>query len=320
MTIVTRATERLGIRHPIVLAPMGGVSGGRLAAAISQAGGLGLIGGGYGDPEWLEHELGAAGNAPVGIGFITWSLQKKPELLDLALERQPRAIMLAFGSVEPFAEKVRRAGALLICQVQTLAQAREAVEAGADVLVAQGSEAGGHAASRATLPLVPAVADAAPDIPVLAAGGIADGRGLAAALMLGADGVLMGTRFYASHEALGSPAIKQRIAQASGDDTVRTRVFDIIRRLDWPAIYPGHAIANAFSRHWHGRESELERDLAGEEARYRQAAQSGDFDTAAIFAGEAVDLIPSIEPAADILESVMADAETRLKAGQRLVH
>lgn len=319
MAIVTRATERLGIRHPIVLAPMGGVSGGRLAAAISQAGGLGVIGGGYGDPEWLERELDAAGNAPVGIGFITWSLAKKPELLDVALERRPRAIMLAFGSVEPFADRVRKSGTLLICQVQTLAQAREAAASGADILVAQGSEAGGHAASRATLPLVPAVADAAPDIPVLAAGGIADGRGLAAALMLGADGALMGTRFYATDEALGNPASKRRIAEASGDETVHTRVFDIVRGLDWPAIYPGHAIANEFSRRWNGREAELEANLEQEAARYREAVQSGDLETAVVFAGEAIDLIPSIGPAADILEAIVAEAETRLKAGANLV-
>ena len=195
MTISTRLTERLGISATIVLAPMDLVSGGALAAAVSAAGGLGLIGGGYGDEAWLTRELNAANDTRVGVGFITWSMAKNPRLLDLALERRPPAIMLSFGDIEPHAGKIKAAGAQLICQVQTLEQARDVAARGADILVAQGAEAGGHGISRATFPFVPAVVDAFPAIPVVAAGGIADGRGLAAALMLGADGVIMGTRF-----------------------------------------------------------------------------------------------------------------------------
>lgn len=138
--------------------------------------------------------------------------------------------MLSFGDPSPFSAQIRSAGAKLICQVQSLAQASEAAAAGAHILVAQGTEAGGHGASRTTLTLVPEIVDAFPNIPVVAAGGIADGRGLAAALMLGAEGVLMGTRFYASQEAEGHPAAKQRIVDASGDSTVRSIVFDISRR------------------------------------------------------------------------------------------
>ena len=143
MPLHTRLTELFGIEHPIISAPMGFVAGGKLAAAVSNAGGLGLIGGGYGDAEWLQQQFIAAGNAKVGCGFITWSLANKPELLDPVLERQPVAVMLSFGRPAPFAAKIKDSGAKLICQVQSLANAREAIDAGADVIVAQGGEAGG---------------------------------------------------------------------------------------------------------------------------------------------------------------------------------
>src|SRR5438309_826935 len=172
MPIRNRLTKLLDIEHPVLLAPMDLVSGGRLAAAVSHAGGLGLIGGGYGDGDWIDREWGSAGNARVGCGFITWSLAKRPEVLDRVLAHQPAAIMLSFGDPGPFAAAIRAAGARLICQVQTVAQAREAACAGADVIVAQGTEAGGHGQSEPLFTLLPQVVDACPDIPVVAAGGI----------------------------------------------------------------------------------------------------------------------------------------------------
>src|SRR5258708_9620519 len=129
MTLSTKLTRRLGIRHPILLAPMGSASGGRLAAAVSAAGGLGLIGGGYGDAAWLDAQFQAAGNQRVGCGFITWSLAKRPQLLAPVLARRPAALMLSFGDPRPFAPAIKAAGVALICQVQTLAHAREAREA-----------------------------------------------------------------------------------------------------------------------------------------------------------------------------------------------
>ena len=154
-------------------------------------------------------------SAPFGIGFITWSLAKQPELLDIALDARPRAIMLSFGDPKPFAPRIKSAGALLICQVQNEDMARQALDAGADILVAQGTEAGGHGASRTTIDIVPAIVDlAAGRVPVVAAGGIGDGRGLAAMMMLGAAGVLLGTRFYASRECDGAEEAKRRICAA----------------------------------------------------------------------------------------------------------
>jgi nitronate monooxygenase len=142
--------------------------------------------------EWLERELLAAGNAPIAIGFISWALQKCPDLLNVALAREPKAIFLSFGEIRSFASQIRRPGIPLIAQIQTVAQATAAVNEGAQFIVAQGTEAGGHGGTRSTFPLVPAVVDAVGNIPVIATGGIADGRGLAAALMLGAAGVLCG--------------------------------------------------------------------------------------------------------------------------------
>src|SRR4051812_16714814 len=154
-----RVTGSLGIEYPVLLAPMDLVASGKLASAVSQAGGLGLIGGGYGDAEWLEREFKAAGNARVGCGFITWSMARKPHLLDQVLAHAPAALMLSFGSPLPFAAKIKAMGVPLICQIQTMTHAREAVDAGADIVVAQGAEAGGHGVSRATLTFVPEVGD-----------------------------------------------------------------------------------------------------------------------------------------------------------------
>ena len=290
------------------------VSDGRLAAAVTRAGGFGLIGGGYGDEAWLAREMDAAGDARVGVGFITWSMAKRPRLLDMVLERRPPAVMLSFGDVRPHAQKIKGAGALLICQVQTLEQAKDAVANDADILVAQGAEGGGHGISRSTFPFVPAVVDAAPDIPVAAAGGVADGRGLAAALMLGADGVLVGTRFYASQEAAGFAAAKERIVAGSGDQTIRSILFDIARRNVWPAPYTGRVLRNEFSEKWRGREAELLQHQNEEAIKFSEAREKGHFDIAAVIAGEAVDLIADIPPAAEIVGRMVNEAATLLSS------
>jgi nitronate monooxygenase len=315
MAISTRLTQRLAIEHPILLAPMGTAAGGKLAAAVTGAGGLGLIGGGYGDADWLEQEFKAAANARVGCGFITWSLARKPQLLDQVLRHSPAALMLSFGSPLPFAAKIKASGAALICQVQTMAHAREAVEAGADIIVAQGAEAGGHGVSRATLTLVPEVADylakSAPATLPVAAGGIADGRGLAAALMLGADGILMGSRFWASDEALVPKSFQAAAVAAAGDDTIRTTVLDLARRIDWPAPFTGRALKTGFTMKWHGREAELAEPAVQEREmqRYFDASRRGDVENTGVFVGEAVGLIGDVRPAGAILRQIVSEAE-----------
>ena len=317
MPLRTRLTQRLGIRHPVLLAPMANVAGGRLAAAVTHAGGLGLIGGGYGDAVWLAREFAAAGNARVGCGFITWSLARQPELLDQVLAHAPAAIMLSFGDPAPFLQQIKASGSALLCQVQTVAHARMALTAEADIVIAQGTEAGGHGGARATLTLVPEVADIiareSPDTLLVAAGGIADGRGLAAALMLGADAVMLGSRFWASPEALIHPN-HQRVAVATdGDGTVRQTAADIARGFHWPGEFSGRILRNAFAQRWHGREAELRVQAASARAAYLAAIEEGRTDEAGIFIGEAIGLIHDVRPAAAIMENVVGEAENLLR-------
>ncbi len=299
---------------------MGSISGGRLAGVVSNAGGLGLVGGGYCDPNWLEAELHAVRDGTShswGVGLITWAANR--QIVELALGFRPHVVFLSFGDPRPFAPLIKDTGCALICEVQDVDAAIQAKAAGADVIVAQGTEAGGHGALRATLPLVPAVVDAVAPTPVLAAGGIADGRSLAAVLLLGAQGAVIGTRFYACEESLGHPAAKQRICAAKGGDTVRNRTFDVVRGYAWPASFTVRALRNRFTEQWAGREEALARVAERERPGYQAAVVAGDFDTAAVLAGEAVDLITDVPPAAELVRQIGVGAEAQLKTGSSLI-
>ncbi|EFV12024.2 NAD(P)H-dependent flavin oxidoreductase [Segniliparus rugosus] len=310
MAYATKLTEMFGIEHPVLLAPMGGVAGGRLASAVSASGGLGFIGAGYGGVEGLERELALAGEARIGIGFITWTVEQNRQLLDAALASGPAAVWFSFGDPTPYAAAVHQAGARLVCQVQNLDQAAVALEAGADVLVAQGTEAGGHGGSaRATFTFVPEVVDLARDAgaPVLAAGGVIDGRGLAAALALGAEGAVVGSRFVVSEESLLSQAARRLVVAAKGDDTVRTRVYDVARGLSWPEEFTGRVLRNEFIDQWHGREGELAERMPQLREAFAEALANGDFRMASVHVGEGVGLIREALPASDIMRALMAE-------------
>jgi nitronate monooxygenase len=315
--IATRLTRTMGLDHPIISAPMAKVGGGRLAAAVSNAGGLGLVGGGYCEPDWIEAEFQKAGNAHIGCGFITWRLAGQPNLLDAVLDRGPRAIFLSFGDPTDAGAKVKAAGVPLICQVQTLADAKLAVGAGADIIVAQGSEAGGHGDRRATMTLVPEVADwlaaNAPDVLLCAAGGIADGRGLAAALMLGADGVVAGTRFWAADEALTPPAHITAGLAADGDQTIHTKVVDIARDFDWPERFNNRVLSHPFIAKWQARGAELATNRVAKDA-WQTALASGDTSIASATVGEGIGLVHATAPAAKIVQDMVDEAD-RLLAG-----
>jgi nitronate monooxygenase len=308
----TAFTELLSVRQPIALAPMGGAAGGALAAAVSNGGGLGLVGGGNGDQAWLARELpivAERARAPWGVGFQCWAVDVGT--VERALAFRPAAMLLAFGDPGPFVPAVRDAGATLIIQVTDLDEARQAIEVGADVIVAQGTESGGHGAARgvSTLPFVPVVVDLAGSIPVLAAGGIADGRGIAAALALGAAGVLIGTRFLATQEALLDPAEGTALLAGRGADTERSRVLDIVRGSGWPARYTARTLGHPLLDEWRDREDEL---AANAEAT-RDYQQGGLPPT--IWAGEGLDLITDLPPAAELVEllaSQTADAIHRV--------
>jgi nitronate monooxygenase len=319
MPIPTPLTSLLGIRHPVLSAPMAIIAGARLVAAVGEAGGFGILGGGYGEKTWLEQEAAKLQKraVPFGIGFITWSMAKQPELLDIALKAKPRAIMLSFGDPRPHAPRIKDADSLLICQVQTEDMAKQALDAGADILIAQGTEAGGHGASRTTLDIVPAIIDlAAGRVPVVAAGGIADGRGMAAMMVLGASGVLLGTRFYASIECDGADDAKRRICDAVSGETVRGTIFDVSRQIWWPAPFTARTLINDHARRWMGREADLVHNLEAVTAEYIAARDAGNFDIAGVFAGQGVGLIHDIPPAAEIVDRIVREADQILN-GQR---
>jgi nitronate monooxygenase len=314
MALRTALTDMLGIEHPIVLAPMGGVAGGALTAAVSEGGGFGMIGGGRGAIQWLEREcaLARAGTEkPWGVGLLSWAVHRSA--LDWVIAQEPAAIMLSFGDPTPFADAVLSAGITLMVQVTTLPDARRALDVGADVVVAQGAEAGGHGEGRATLPFVPAVVDAAHGTPVLAAGGIADGRGLAAALVLGAAGALVGTRFEATTEAMLSAEELKAIMAATAADTTRDRVLDLAADSDWPARFTARTLRNRFTETWHDHEDGLLVD-ADAKAEYRDGVARGDLDYVPIWAGEAVDLITELDTASVVVTRIADEAAQAIAA------
>lgn len=305
--IRTRFTELFGIEHPIMSAPMAMHSGGTLAAAVSSAGGIGSFGGIHttSAPEWVGEQASivrAATDGPFAIGFITPFLTFFEPYFQAALDARPDAIALSFSDPTPWSGRVKDAGCRLICQVQTLDDADLAVAAGADVLVAQGNEAGGHTGTRGLLPLLAVVADRHPDVPLLAAGGIADGRTLAAALVAGADGAWLGTAFLATPEAVEiGDDYKSAIVASDGGDTVFTRVYDIASGMPWPAVIGARVRRDAFTDEWADREADLrqqhEQMTAGRPTYYGQSAG----------------FVDRVRPAGDVVRTVSADAERILR-------
>jgi nitronate monooxygenase len=319
MALSTAFTKLFGVEHPIALAPMGGTAGGALAAAVSRGGGFGLLGAGSGDPDWLAREVPVVARCgkPWGMGFLSWAVDVGA--LERALEYGPRAVMLSFGDPSPFVEHIRAAGAAVIIQVTDLEEARQALDLGADVVVAQGTESGGHGARNgmSTLPFVPVVVDLAGPVPVLAAGGIADGRGVAAALALGAAGALVGTRFQATAESLVDPSTARAIVEGHGQDTERSAVSDIARGARWPsAKYTARTLGHPSLDRWRGREAEL---AANPEARsaYQAAVVRGDAPALPVWASEAIDLITDLPPAADLVAALAAQADAALARAGR---
>jgi nitronate monooxygenase len=324
--IHTRLTERFGIQHPILGAPMAFVTGGALAAAVSRAGGLGIVGGGYagtlgGEPD-LEAELLRAKPEKFGVGFITWALQRAPQALTRALQHSPFCVFLSFGDPRPFAAEIRQAHAKLICQVQFLSQIDMALEAGADAIVVQGAEAGGHGATRATFPFVPEAADylrqRSPNTLLIAAGGIGDGRGLAASLILGADGVVVGTRLWSSAEALTPKTHTDKAIGKTGDSTIRTKSLDALRGTPWPREYSFRFLKNKLSAAWAHREAEAFDAFGTLSAQYAQARAQNDLDTVAVVCGEAIGLLKDRPSAESIVQSMSTQAADLLRNAAKL--
>lgn len=320
--LTTPLCALLGIERPILNASMATTATGELAAAVSEAGGFGMIGGT--NPEgasWLREQIRIARSLsarPFGVGFIS-SFPSTAELARVALDEGVAAINHSFADPTPYVEQTHAAGAKLFVQVQTLAHAIRAARAGADVIISQGGEAGGHAGALGTIALLPAVVDAVAPIPVVAAGGIADGRGLAAALLLGAQGAWMGTRFVTSHEWGGPAWEQQAVLAATSDDTVQTRLYDLIGERPFPAENPDRMLRNAFIDRWSGRESDIPTHREALQAEIAAGEARADLAVAGVSAGVGAGLITSALPAAEIVRSIVQEAEILLRERPRML-
>jgi nitronate monooxygenase len=313
VTLHTRLCDRFGIEHPIINAPMGGGDApAELAAEVANAGGLGMIGGTtVGGVPWLVEQIRRARDLvedgrTFGVGLISHFPAR--ELQDAALAEGVRVIAHSFADPTPFVGPAHDAGALVLCQVRTVEDARRAADAGVDAVTAQGTEAGGHTGYVSTLPLVPAVVDAIAPVPVIAAGGIADGRGIAAALMLGADAVWLGTRFVATAESGVSDAYRARVVASTADQTVLTETFDLALGRPWPEGVAGRAVANRFSDRWHGREDELRAWSDDQRREFLATRTESDVDEEAVWAGEVMSLVDAVEPAGAVVARLVAEA------------
>jgi len=297
-------TEKFGLRVPVVGAPMANVSGGRLTAAISAAGGLGMLGAGSAvTADWIRTEgaVAAAGGKPYGVGLMAWAVKERPEHLDAVVELKPALVSLSFGDYTPYVETLQKEGIAVATQAGTVADAREAIDAGVDLIVARGAEAGGHGRNAVgSLPLLQAILELT-DLPVLAGGGISGPRGLAAVLAAGAAGGWVGTAFITCQEALTKEPIRQRVIEADETDTVYGTVFDAASRAGWPDEFGGRALRNAYFDRWAGREEDLKADDAGH-ADYVDGTRSADPARASIYAGQGVGAITGQPTAAEVVD------------------
>ncbi len=301
----TWLTSTLDLQVPILGAPMGGRAGSELVIAVSRAGGLGMLGAArYTTPEWIAEQGNVIreSGAKFGVGLQTWSLDDD-RMVAATVEAAPALVSLSFGDPAPFVGSFHAAGIPVLAQVNTLDDLRTAEAAGVDVVAAQGTEAGGHTGRVATLPLLQEILDAT-QLPVLAAGGIATGRGLAAVLAAGAQGALVGTALLASPETVGPAYARERVVAATATDTVYTDVFDKARDQPWPPRWFGRAIANEFTARFHGADAD--------NATLAAAYDADNGDIGVVYAGEAAGLVRAQRPAGEIVRAIAAEAEALL--------
>lgn len=323
----TALCARLGIEVPIVQAPMGGVGGPALAAAVSNAGGLGMLALWRAEPETLRRQIRTTRSLTQKPFGVNLNLQfPQQERLDVCLEEGVPVISFFWRDPAELVRRARDAGAIVLHTVGSAEAARRAADCGVDVIAAQGWEAGGHVRGRvATLPLIPAVVDAVTPIPVIAAGGIADGRGLAAVLALGASGAWIGTRFLASEEAAIHPHYRERLLAASEDDTVfLDELFDVGWRKAPHRVLRNKTVADweaagrppSGTRPGEGEVIAASRSI-GDIVRYQSytpgADAEGDIDALSLWAGQSVGLVSQVKPAGDIVREIVAEAQTVLQ-------
>jgi NAD(P)H-dependent flavin oxidoreductase YrpB (nitropropane dioxygenase family) len=315
--IHTRICDLLGIVHPVVLGGMGTATTAPLVAAVSNAGGFGTLGTSAFNAATLDTEIAAIRERtqkPFGINHLLFSIQE--EMFAVTLRAQPTVAAFAWArkdqDLREYFQRAHDAGSKVMYMAGEVPEALRAAEAGADVIVAQGTEAGGHVVWMASLPLVPMMVKAVAPLPVLAAGGIADGRGLAAVLALGAEGALLGTRFMATPEAPIHANFKQAIVKSDGHDTVLTEIPDISTQRVWPGAM-SRAQRNQFIERWSGREWALRQNAreVGKQALAARAA--GDVDNASLSFGQDAGLIDSIKSVREVIQDIVKEAEEIIK-------
>lgn len=304
----------MGLTAPIINAPMGGVAGYALARAVSTAGGLGMVGmGSAGSVEALNTQLRGLGDLgrPFGIGLLGWAVEIEPQLLSTALQAQPTLVSVSFGNDWTWIRHTHDAGVLAVTQVADVRGALRAVDAGVDVVVTRGMEGGGHGEPRVgTLPLLTEILDRV-DVPVIAAGGIASGRGLAAVLAAGASAAWVGTAFAVCPESMLTDGARDAVINATDTDTITTRVFDVAAGYPWPPHQPERVLRNAFSDQWDGREAAL---LDDPDARAALAAanSAGNYRLAPVNAGQGVASITAVLSAAELIGKFCTEAAALL--------
>jgi NAD(P)H-dependent flavin oxidoreductase YrpB (nitropropane dioxygenase family) len=309
----TPICDLLGIEHPVALGGMGSATNPELVAAVSNAGGLGALGCHGQTPEQVgerTQNIRRQTNKPFGLNFLLF--HTRDDSFAAALELRPPVMQFAWAKPEQdlrdYFEPSHKVGCLVTYMAGTVSEAQRAVQAGADIIIAQGTEGGGHVGWMASMPLLPMVVDAVTPVPVLAAGGYADGRGLAAALALGADGILLGTRFLATVESPLHPNFKQAIVDSDGHDTLLSEIPDIASGLVWPGAMI-RSRRNRFIERWAGRDWDLRRDRAEAWAKLNAARQSGDVDEGPLSMGQDAGLIHDIPPAGEIVSRIVREAE-----------
>jgi NAD(P)H-dependent flavin oxidoreductase YrpB (nitropropane dioxygenase family) len=320
----TRLTELLGIPHPIIL---GGLGGGAtvpaMVAAVSEAGGLGMLGVSRYSPQQIAasvRETRALTQRPIGLNLLLFLSDEVA--VEAVLEQRPAVFSTAWPwphqNLRSIFELAHGVGASVMHMVSSIDEAKRAAEAGADVIVAQGSEGGGHVGLIGTMVLVPMVARAVAPLPVVAAGGIATGAQLAAALALGAEGILMGTRFLATDESPWPPSFKQAILDSDGHDTELSEIPDIAKGAVWPGAFD-RVRRNRLIDRWSGRENELRRHRTEVAAAIARATLEGDAEDGELNFGQSAGLIDAIQPCGEVVRRMVAEAEDRLREMGRLV-
>jgi NAD(P)H-dependent flavin oxidoreductase YrpB (nitropropane dioxygenase family) len=318
----TRVTELLGVEQPVILGGMGsGNTTPELVAAVAGAGGLGVNGvSRYPAPlvERIASQIRERTDRPFGLNLLLFL--SDTDAIDAVLAQSPPVFSTAWPwpdqDLRPIFERAHAAGAKVMHMVSAVEEAERAAAAGADLIVAQGTEGGGHVALVTTLVLTPMTVRAVAPVPVVAAGGIADGAGLAAALALGAEGVLMGTRFLATHESPWPEAWKRAIVESDGHDTVLSEIPDIARSTVWPGAFD-RSWRNRLIEEWAGRENEVRRRRSEIGRRMAQAKERGETDYGELNFGQVAGLIDEVLPAAEVVRRTVAQAEKLLGAATR---